>query len=175
MSNDTEKEISRRKFLKTSVGAAVMIGCFTKAELREALAQAKVAGKPLLTAPNINLHITRSLPTLHTHIAEFRHGPIAYLTAYFYIKPSQREVLAELFDVETINNLCGFLEKRAQDRKPFKVVITRRPPQLAGSDSSDLQSRVAYASFSFEKRADVKYRYDQKSGHQVEVSAGGSC
>jgi hypothetical protein len=176
MKKETEDRLTRRKFLKTSVGAAAMIGCFTKAELREALAEANAAGKPLLNGANINLHINHSMPTLQSHVADFKHDPLGYLEKYFYIRPSQRAFLAELFDSETLASLKAFLDKRAQDKKTFKVTLTHKEPNLSSTmDPSPLRSRIAYASLSLEKRADVKYNYNQKTGHEIQVSAGMSC
>jgi hypothetical protein len=175
MSIETEKGFTRRKFLKSSLGAAVAVGCFTRAELREALAQAKVAGKPLLDAANINRHIAQNSSALKSRVAEFKASPIAYLTKHFYVRPNQLGALEELFDSDTIGNLKAFLDKRVQDKKPFRVTITRKAPERGSTNSSPLQSRVVYASLSFEKRIEMKYSYGQKTGHQIEVSAGNSC
>src|SRR6266853_2071033 len=61
MSQKSESAIARREFLKSGAIAAVGIGCLSL-DLREAIAQARQAGKPLFTENNLNRFIRANPP-----------------------------------------------------------------------------------------------------------------
>ena len=157
MSKDKE-ELSRRKFLQSSLGAVVAVGCFTRAELREALAQAKVTGKQFkpFTATAVNEHIafsatspraSRNFPVFVKQVTDFKRDPIDYLTKHFDVLPSQLESLKESFDPHTVKMLTDFLDWSVRERKPIKVIVVDRSERRS-ENLSPLQSRARYASFS---------------------------
>jgi hypothetical protein len=169
MSIETEKGFTRRKFLKSSLGAAVAVACFTRAELREALAQAKATGKPFkpFTAAAVNEHIafcatsprrSRNFPAFVKQVQEFKRGPIDYLTKHFDVMPSQLESLMESFDPHTVKMLTDFLDWAVRERKPIKVIVVDRSERRS-ENASPLRSRVRYASFSTKQKSTWKVSF----------------
>jgi hypothetical protein len=170
MSNETDKNVNRRRFLRDSLGAAVMMGCFTKAELREALAQAKLTGKLVLTQDNLNKHIafsaaapprSRNFQAFARQVHEFKLDPMGYITKHFHLTPAQQAEIEGSFNAEAIQKLTAFLDRAVKEKFPIKVIILRNPPHSPSESRmenlSPVQSRATYASLSFRRPLEMEY------------------
>jgi hypothetical protein len=155
MSKETRDGFSRREFLKTGAGVAVGVGCFTRAELKEALAQAKVTGKPLLTEANINSHIAFSAtaaPERRDHqafaeqVREFKRDSKGYITKHFYATPNQLKEFESL-GRNTMNELYEALDRCVRERLPFQVRILQGRSNKVSSLGSPSQPGLVPASF----------------------------
>ncbi len=83
----------RREFLKTGVVAAIGIGCL-RGNLREALAQANAAGKPLFMPENINKliakHQSGNPAELRALANQAKANPKGFIAKNFYLTPRQQ-------------------------------------------------------------------------------------
>ena len=148
MRKRNQDEFSRRDFLKNSAGAAAIIGCFTRSGLRDALAQAGKAGKPLLTEANLNAHIPPigDLPAFRAWVAEVKQDVKGYLDKHFHITSEQRDEIDEVLDPRTARQIGEGLDRCVRERKPVKVVIITHRADGTVQPASPLKGRLAYAS-----------------------------
>ncbi len=127
MGKKLEKDVNRRDFLKVSAGAAAAVGCFTSIGLRKALAQAKTAGKPLLTETAVNQHISEFTPQLlHEHALEFQRDGKAYLIKYFHATDAQQREIRSM-TAEELKLINDAVQKCASEHKPIRVKIIPHP------------------------------------------------
>jgi hypothetical protein len=94
----TERTVDegRRRFLKTGAAVAAGATCLGMG-LREALAQAKKAGKPLLTEANINDHIRRwTKDDIGRHCGHAKRNLEEYLDRHFHVTEAEKETIASM-------------------------------------------------------------------------------
>ena len=117
MSQDSENDISRRRFLKQAALTAAAATCFGDS-LREAVAQARQSGKPLLTAKNINALIPTAAPTgaakatYQQMINAIKANPVEYFTTNFTVTPAQKTQLENMPKAQIQAALTQALQKQ---------------------------------------------------------------
>jgi hypothetical protein len=148
MSESRKNGFGRREFLKKSAGTAAIVGCFSRAGLRAALAQAKQAAKPLLTEANINAHIppVKDLTAFRAWADEVKQDPKAYLDNHFHITLEQREEIDAALDRRTVRQISEGLDRCVRERKPVRVTIIARRAERAFPPAPLLRNRLGYAS-----------------------------
>jgi len=119
----------RRAFIDSAAKAALAAGCFASVGMRQALAQAKLAGKPLLTAQTVTALLPPPGPQLQQHIAEMKVNLVAYLQKYFYLTDAQARKgqavqvqLNEALDKAAQQNLAIQVEPMALKGFQYAVV-----------------------------------------------------
>ena len=99
MAKARKEGTGRREFLKTGVVAAIGIGCL-RGNLREALAQANDAGKPLFMPANINKliakHQSGNPAELRALANQAKADPKGFIAKNFYLTPRQQHELDAL-------------------------------------------------------------------------------
>jgi hypothetical protein len=93
-------EVSRRAVLRTAVAGVVGLGCLRLGGLREALAQSKATGKPLLTEGNVNAfieHAFKDKVAFRSHAALAKENLLAFVDRYFTLTEHQRLVLTKMY------------------------------------------------------------------------------
>jgi len=127
MGKKTEKEVGRRDFLKAGAGAAAALGCSTAVGLRKALAQAKTAGKPLLTESNVNQHISEFTPqVLRQRAVEFQRDGRGYLIKYFHATDEQKREITSMTS-EELKLISDAVQRATKENKPIKINIIPHP------------------------------------------------
>jgi hypothetical protein len=115
--------IARRDFVKKAgLGAVMGAGCL-RAGLKEALAAAQVAGKPLLTEGNLNAFIA----TKTEHEAEFRQSVRdaeadlkGLVRTHFHLTAEQEQALESLTQEQT-NKIIALLNEAAEKHAKVEV------------------------------------------------------
>ena len=118
-------KMKRREFLFVGATAAVGLTCLGK-NLKAALAEARLAGKPLLTEANLNAFITAnplSTPKGQQVFAEAGSNLEAFAVRHFYLTPEQRRELATI-SAEDRRKLAGAIEQARREGKQLRVRIT---------------------------------------------------
>jgi hypothetical protein len=91
MSSETKEEAAgRREFLKASAAAVIGFGCI--GNIRGALAQAKLTGKPLLLPQNVNAFIASNQGDKKLRVAlaaEAKANLKAFINKHFHLTPEQ--------------------------------------------------------------------------------------
>jgi hypothetical protein len=116
--------MKRREFLVGGATAVVGLTCLSR-NLRAALAQARLSGKPLLTEGNLNEFIKSnplSTPKGQQVFAEAGSRLEAFATRHFYLTEEQRRELATI-SAEDRRKLAGAIEQARKEGKQLKVRI----------------------------------------------------
>jgi len=137
------KGISRRRLI---MGATIGLGCFKLGGLKEALAQVKVTGKPILTEQNLNAIIKNAYQnkdrTLYMRLAQEAKADIkSFLQKYFTLTNAQSEVLQSL-SKENISKLNKALDEVITKRAILTTQIVGTPQKGKGA-SVEFSSTVS--------------------------------
>lgn len=138
MSPTSSNTIGRREFFKAGAIAAAGMGCFTFGGLKEALAQAKAVGKPLLTEQSLNALVPAKAPVGAARkefvqlAKEARADLKAFIRMRFVLTRVQEQFLHALSDrdLAAINKAIeGALEKGSKFQ--VKFLTQAQPPGSA--------------------------------------------
>jgi len=137
------KRISRRMLIKI---AAIGLGCFKLGGLKEALAQVKATGKPLLTEKNLNAFIMNAYQsgdkTLYLRLAQEAKADIRrFLQKYFTLTDVQAEVLQSLSS-QNITKISKALDDVINKRAILTTQIIGTPQKGKGT-SVEFSSTVS--------------------------------
>jgi hypothetical protein len=142
----------RRAFLGGTLAAGA--ACFG-AGLKEALAQAKAAGKPLLTVDNLNslidTHHRKGSDAYHALLATSKGNHIGFLQTHFHVTDRQMEELKGFspIQLETLDFLMELARKHGK-KLQFAILPPIGPPpravSLESSSGDHLQHKVVRAS-----------------------------
>lgn len=145
--------MNRREFLKDGMTPVVVgAGCL-KFGLKDALAQAKQAGKPLFSVQRLNALVpSKPNATYIGRAKEAEHDPLDFARKYFHVTSKQEESLASLSpdDIEIIRKaIRTALEKNYRLRVTFKrirpgVAQPRRGMRLVAVGHSGAKISVEY-------------------------------
>jgi hypothetical protein len=154
-----DEDLTRREFMKhTGLITLGGLGCLALGGLREAIARAKVTGKPVLTDASLNQFIRTNAATWSTYqrlAGEAKGSLLLFLNKYFTLTPAQAAAVKTM----TSANLATFqtaINSSLKDRKPFTVAFIGTP----------VQSKEAGGSI----KVTVTYKHNDSSGG----SGGGS-
>lgn len=130
--------VTRRNFLRDSVLALAGLSCLSF-DLRAALKEARLAGKPLLTEKSINALIQAHPP----HMAIFqRKGREAardvkgFLKEHFYFTPTQQQELEALSPAD-VRQIQEVIRNVVESKGQLKVVITGEERRKRKSGETD--------------------------------------
>lgn len=129
--------MKRREFLVGGATAVVGLTCLSK-NLRAALAQARLSGKPLLTEGNLNELIKSnplSTPKGQQVFAEAGSNLEAFTARHFYLTEEQRRELATI-SAEDRRKLAAAIEQARKEGKQLKVRIISSRASLDRHDFS---------------------------------------
>jgi hypothetical protein len=147
MNGAKKRDVSRRKFLRDTAVAVVAAGCFASTGgIREALAQAKAAGRPLLTEANLNAHLPKpdNMKAFRHMVAEVKHDLKGYLARHYYVTPQQMRELDEALTPDVLRQINEGLARCVRERKPVRVTITTDQSGERSADASSLMTKVGY-------------------------------
>jgi hypothetical protein len=136
MSKPDESDSNRRRFLQAGVAAAIGGVCFSSATIKEALAKARQAGKPLFTAKNFNA----SLPQKHNNtlrrlMQEARQDIKAFIRQRFYLTKEQEKELDSLPE-DLIGKIHSSIDEMLKEKAVVRV-------QIKGNEDRARQNNVS--------------------------------
>ncbi len=121
-------KMKRREFLVVGATAAVGLTCLSK-NLKAALKEAQLSGKPLLTEANINALIQAnplSTPKGQQIFAEAGSNLTTFAARHFYLTAEQRSELGTI-SAEDRRKLAEAIERARSEGKQLKVrIVTAR-------------------------------------------------
>lgn len=124
MKGRTTDGVSRRNYLRGSLGLALAAGCFTSLGIRAALREAQAAGKPLLTELAINgmIPIPQNQQAYLGAIDFAQRDLLGYLTANFHLTLQQ---IAEVRSIprEDLMQLNALLDRARTNSLRLNVEI----------------------------------------------------
>jgi TAT (twin-arginine translocation) pathway-exported protein len=125
------KNLNRRQFLKTSAGLAVAAGCFSSIGLRQAIAEARRTGKPVLTPARVESNIPApTSPEFHQHIAACKENPRAYLEQTFHLTRAQQRAIDSL-SPDDRQKLNAALDTAEQRKLPIRIQHVPSPQRFS--------------------------------------------
>jgi hypothetical protein len=142
--------LGRRDFLK-SAGAMALVGAACLGTgLKQALAQAKKAGKPLLTEKGVNEFINgKSKEELRSLMQEASKDLIGFLHKHFFVAAQQENELKTLAKSD-ISKLSEALAKAEKQNMSVKVkIVTAGKVAPTGRKTPDIQNGSLHISVSF--------------------------
>ncbi len=143
MGGEKDKGLDRRQFIKRAATSAIVgAGCL-KFGLREALAQAKAAGKPLFTTEHVNALIAKH-QDFHKHANEAKLDLKGWVRKNFYLAPEQEKVLGGL-TAEKVKRVKDAIRLAQQKNYRFLVLIGQ--PKPAPAANLRLNERVPVMGF----------------------------
>ncbi|MEZ5428343.1 MAG: hypothetical protein R2747_18890 [Pyrinomonadaceae bacterium] len=177
MKKEKDANKTRRDFLKTGF-AAVIAGtaCFSFGGLKEALAAAKKAEKPLLTVDNLNALVPDEPNDEYFKLAKRAlNDPLAFLKKYFYITDIQNEGLASLNseDWEKIKNGIQIVID-----KKYNFVVTMSGDRLESRLTGNVEivkASLAMKNWEIEVSAEGGTKGNGQFEGKVGVKVKGSC
>jgi hypothetical protein len=104
---------NRRSVLRIGAGGAIAAGCLAGMSLRSLRSAAAAAGKPPLTAANVNKLVATSRNPAAL-LAEAGRGLKAFLEAHFYLTPQQAKAIGTITP-EDLRQVEQALAKKARD------------------------------------------------------------
>lgn len=152
---------TRRTFLRDGLLAAGAIGF----GIRKVLAQARLTGKPALTAAAVNRLSSNSSEAEYREICrEAQKDLKAFVRKTFYLTPEQEKTLQDLTP-EHVRKIQGTLSRSLANKRRYKMVVTYV------SSPGDGQSRGAMGGFTVLAVRDLKEQleYLEKKQKSKEV------
>ena len=145
MSEEENGNVNRRQFIKRAATATLVgAGCL-KFGLREAVAQAKAAGKPLFTTENVNALIAKR-QDFHKHANEAKVELKGWIRKNFYLAPQQEKTLND-FSAEKVKRVKDAIDLAQQKNYRFQVLIgqpkTASRPDLRTSEKVSVMGFLA--------------------------------
>ncbi|MEK6304482.1 MAG: hypothetical protein AABO41_27655 [Acidobacteriota bacterium] len=130
MNDKDEKKIDRREFMKSGATGAIVGLSVLKLGLKEARAQAKQTGRPLLTDRAVNSLFLRSGAKSAELAAEARRDVKGFVKRNFTLNSAQEQQLESLSaeEIEAINANLALVEKRGSS------LTVRFGPQIKGAE-----------------------------------------
>ena len=125
MKEETPSKIARRAFLKNGSTATLVAVFLSSVDVRGAIAQARSAGKPLLTENNLNRFIRANPPKSKTGQLlgrEALQDLPEFIRGHFSLTATQQEELASLTQ-EQLKQLYDALSKIIKQRGELQIKI----------------------------------------------------
>ncbi len=116
--------LDRRRFL-AACGVLAVGGCFRGLNMRDALAESRQIGKPLLTDAQFNARLTslqRQGPAFRSEIEDLKRNLLGYLEPRYNLTPQQRTVVSRLPQAEQAE-LRANLDRALQSNLGVKLQI----------------------------------------------------
>jgi rRNA maturation endonuclease Nob1 len=141
--------LGRRDFLKNAGAMALVGAACLGTGLRQALAQAKQAGKPLLTEKGVNEFInSKTKAELRSLMQEASKDLIGFLHKHFFLAAQQESELKTLSKTD-ISKLSSALTKAEKQNMSVKVKIITGKVAPTAHHSPDIQNGSLHISVSF--------------------------
>ena len=125
---ESNKGINRRDFLKST---AIGVGCLSLGGVREALAQVKITGKPLLTDKSLNEIFLSAIrnrnKAVYTNLLnEAKTNLYKFLSKYFTLTPIQATLIKNI-SKQNIEEINKGIEMAVRNREPISAEFIGAP------------------------------------------------
>ena len=148
MKKEKKTKLARRQFLKDTglTTAALGVGYFSFGAWRQAFAQARVTGRPVLTEQTLNTFIPKERTTFKRLAAEAKRDLPAFVRSRFSLTAAQEREIDNLTPAEQ-SQIKKAIDLAEKEGVPLQVKIRRGGRLALRSSAPSNPSGLAPASF----------------------------